>query len=400
MRGWRILLVSLLALLAVIIALPFALDTQSGRDWTARRLAGFSLANGISLHVTRISGSLWGKATLEGVELRDQDGRFARAPRVLLDWTPRALISNRFEAAELIIPDATLERLPRLKPVSDPRILPDIDIRIGKLELGRLVVARGIAGPERLLSAKSRLDLHAGRALVDLDAKVSAGDTLALHLDAEPDRDKFALNAKLAAPAGGLVTTLAGLKAPLNATATGRGRWRDWTGQLVASLGSAPLADLALAGKAGALGGRGRIDPVPLLGGAAKEALAGGLAVVAEVVPDGDLTRLKLTLDGRQITGRLAGRIDRAEERWTEADIRLSLAEGSALAKGWGVDGGLLTARLAGPLLAPIIDARLLAKRLALPGGLALNGLSVAGIADLNETGLSAPLVERQWRQR
>jgi translocation and assembly module TamB len=393
MRGWRILLVSLLALLAVIIALPFALDTQSGRDWTARRLAGFSLANGISLHVTRISGSLWGKATLEGVELRDQDGRFARAPRVLLDWTPRALISKRFEAAELIIPDATLERLPRLKPVTDPRILPDIDIRIGKLELGQLIVARGIAGPERLLSAKSRLDLHAGRALVDLDAAVSDGDTLALHLDAEPDRDKFALNAKLAAPAGGLVTTLARLQAPLNATATGRGRWRDWTGQLVASLGSAPLADLALAGKAGTLQARGRIDPVPLLGGAAKEALAGGLTVVAEVVPDGDLTRLKVTLDGREFTGRLGGRIDRAEERWTEADIRLSLAEGSALAKGWGADGGLLTARLAGPLLAPIIDARLLARRLALPGGLALNGLSVAGIADLNETGLSAPLV-------
>ena len=393
MRGWRILLISLLALLALIIALPFALDTQSGRDWTARRLAGFSLANGISLHVTRISGSLWGKATLEGVELRDQDGRFARAPRVLLDWAPRALISNRFEASELIIPDATLERLPRLKPVSDPRILPDIDIRIGKLELGRLIVARGIAGPERLLSAKSRLDLHAGRALVDLDAAVSDGDTLVLHLDAEPDRDKFALNAKLAAPAGGLVTTLAGLKAPLNATATGRGRWRDWTGQLVASLGSAPLADLVLAGKAGALGARGRIDPVPLLGGAAKEALAGGLAVVAELTPDGDLTRLKLTADGRQFTGRLAGRINRAEERWTDAELRLSLAEGSAPAKGWGVDGGLLTARLAGPLLAPIIDARLLAKRLALPGGLALSDLSVAGITDLNETGLSAPLV-------
>ena len=393
MRGWRILLVSLLALLALIIALPFALDTQSGRDWAARRLAGFSLANGISLHVTRISGSLWGKATLEGVELRDQDGRFARAPRVLLDWAPRALISNRFEASELIIPDATLERLPRLKPVTDPRILPDIDIRIDKLELGKLVVAKGIAGPARLLSAKSRLDLHAGRALVNLDAVVSDGDTLALHLDAEPDRDKFALNAKLAAPTGGLVTTLAGLKAPLNATATGRGRWRDWTGQLVASLDSAPLADLVLAGKAGALGARGRIDPVPLLGGAAKEALAGGLAVVAELTPDGDLTRLKLTADGRQFTGRLAGRINRAEERWTDAELRLSLAEGSALAKGWGVDGGLLTARLAGPLLAPIIDARLLAKRLALPGGLALSDLSVAGIADLNETGLSAPLV-------
>ncbi|WP_310474622.1 translocation/assembly module TamB domain-containing protein [Sandarakinorhabdus sp.] len=392
-RGLRLGLIMLLALLAVIVALPYALDTQSGRDWAARRLAGFSLANGISLRVTRISGSLWGKATLEGVELRDKDGRFARAPRVLLDWTPRSLINNRFEAAELIIPAATLERLPRLKPVSDPRIMPDIDISIARLELGRLVVAKGVAGPERLISAKSRLDLRAGRALVDLDAAVAAGDTLALHLDAEPDRDKFALNAKLAAPAGGLVTTLARLQAPLNVTATGRGRWRSWNGQLVATLGAAQMADLALAGEDGRLSARGRIDPVPLLGGAAKDALAGGLAVVASVVPDGDLARLTFLADGKQLAARLKGRIDRAEERWTEADAELTLADGGALAKLWGVDGGRLTARLAGPMLAPIIDARLLAKRLALPGGLALDGLSVAGIADLNETGLSVPLV-------
>ncbi|WP_017669388.1 translocation/assembly module TamB domain-containing protein [Sandarakinorhabdus sp. AAP62] len=394
MRRWlRLALLSLLALLALIIALPFALDTQPGRDWAARRLGGFSLANGLSLHVTRISGSLWDKATLEGVELHDQHGRFARAPRVALDWSPRALIGNRFEATELIIPDATLERLPRLKPVADPRILPDIDISIDRLELGRLVVTKGIAGPQRLLRAKSRLDLHAGRALVDLDTAVAAGDTLALHLDAEPDRDTFALDARLAAPAGGLVTTLARLQAPLNATATGRGRWRDWTGQLVARLGTTPLANLALSGKAGALSARGRIDPLPLLGGAANDALAGGLAVVAQLVPDGDLIRLKLTADGRHFTGRLNGRIDRAEERWTDAEARLALADGSALARSWGVDGGLLNARLAGPLLAPLVDARLLAKRLALPGGLALNGLSVAGIADLNETGLSVPLV-------
>lgn len=393
MRAVRILAVSLLALLAVIIALPFAIDTPAGRDWAARRIAGFSLANGISLHVTRISGNLWGRAMLEGVELHDRDGRFARAPRVVLDWTPRALIANRFDAAELIIPDATLERLPRLKPVTDPRILPDIDIRIGKLELGRLVVAKGIAGPQRLVRGTSRIDLRAGRALVDLDAAGAAGDTLALHLDAEPDRDKFALNAKLEAPVGGLVATMARLNAPLYATATGRGRWRDWTGQLVARLGTAPLADLALAGKAGTLQARGRIDAVPLLGGLAADALAGGLAVAADAAPDGDLTRITLTLAGRQFSGRLAGRLDRAEERWTQADVRLALATGSVLAKNWGVDGGLLTARLAGPWLAPLIDARLLAKRLALPGGLALSNLTVAGIADLNETGLSAPLV-------
>ena len=392
-RGLRLGLIALLVLLAVVAALPFAMDTAPGRAWATRLIADYQLANGLSLRVTRISGNLWGGATLEGVELHDKDGRFAQAPRVLLDWTPKALISNRFEAAELIIPVATLDRLPRLKPVSDPRILPDIDISIARFELGQLVVAKGIAGPQRLASATGRLDLRAGRVLIDLDAAVAAGDALALHLDAEPDRDKFALNARLNAPAGGLVATLAGLNRPLQAKASGRGRWRDWTGTMAASLGTVPLADLALAGRNDRLTARGRIDPLPLLGGQAGNALAGGLALVAEAAPDGDLTRIALTLDGRQLAGRITGRIDRADERWAGADARLTLAEGSTLAKNWGVDGGIVTARLAGPLLAPLIDARLLAKRLALPGGITLTGLAVAGIADLNETGLSAPIV-------
>ena len=41
-----------------------------------------------------------------------------------------------------------------------------------------------------------------------LDAtEIAGGDTLALHIDAEPDRDRLALKARLAAPVGGLVTT-------------------------------------------------------------------------------------------------------------------------------------------------------------------------------------------------
>ncbi|WP_156255199.1 translocation/assembly module TamB domain-containing protein [Sandarakinorhabdus oryzae] len=392
MKGWRILAVTLLTMLLVIVALPFALDSQTGRDWAARQIGSYRLANGISLHVARIEGSLWGTATLRGVELHDQDGRFAAAPAVALDWTPLALLSNRFEAAVLDIPAATLDRLPHLKPVADPRILPDIDIRIARARLGRLVIAPGIAGPRRELAASGRLDLHAGRALVDLDAKASAGDLLALHLDAEPDRDRFALEARLDAPKGGLVTNLVGLAQPLTATATGKGRWLLWQGQLQARLGPAPLADLALAGNAGRLSAKGQIDPVPLLAGFARDALAGGLALDAAAVPDGDLTRLTLSLDGRQLTGRLTGRLDRAAERWTDADARLVLADGSQLAKGWGVSGGVVTARLAGPWLAPLIDARLMARQLALPGAMTLNGVSVAGIANLNET-MSAPLV-------
>ena len=392
MRGWRILPVMLLTMLLVIVALPFALDSPSGRDWAARQIGGYRLANGLSLHAARIEGSLWGTATLRGVELHDQDGRFAAAPTVALDWTPLALLSNRFQAAVLDIPTATLERLPHLKPVADPRILPDIDIRIGRARLGRLVIVPGLAGPRRELAATAQLDLRAGRALVDLDARVAAGDLLALQLDAEPDRDRFALDARLDAPRGGLITGLAGLAQPLIATVTGKGRWRDWQGQLQARLGPAPLAQLALAGRDGRLSAKGRIEPGPLFAGLAGDALAGGLALDAAAVPDGDLTRLTMALDGRQVTGRLYGRLDRAAERWTEANARLVLTEGSQLAKGWGVNDGVVTARLAGPWLAPLIDARLMARQLALPGAVTLHGLSVAGIADLNES-LSAPLV-------
>ena len=58
---------------------------------------------------------------------------------------------------------------------------------------------------------------------------------------------------------------------------------------------------------------------------------------------------VELSLFGEPLSGlRLLG-----GATWTEAELRLRLAEGSALAKGWGVDSGLLTARLAGPLLAP-----------------------------------------------
>ena len=393
-RGLRIALGVLLLLAALAIALPFAIDTEIGRGWAARQLAGFSLANGVSLRAARIDGSLWGRTTLHGVELRDQDGRFARAARAELKWTPRALIGKRFEAAELIIPTAVLERLPRLKPVNDPRILPDIDISIGRAELGQLVIARGIAGRQRELTALGRIDLRAGRVLVDLKARVlQGGDRLALHIDAEPDRDRLALNARVDAPTGGLVAALAGLKSPLTATANGRGRWRDWRGQFTARLGDTPIAFLALAGTDGRLTARGRIDAVPLVGAVPARTLAGGLAVAAAAAPDGDLTRLTLQLDGQQLTGRFSGLLDRADERLRDATARLALADGSALARNWGVQGGVITARLAGPLLAPLIDARLTARRLALPGGAALVGVTVAGIADLEETGLSVPLV-------
>lgn len=390
-----------LALLpAALAALPFALDTDAGRVFVASQLPRLVLQNGLSFRVGRIDGSLWGRAALRDVVVLDQDGRFASADQLVLDWRPLALLEGRFEAAELSSPAIRLARLPRLKPTADKRILPQQDIRIDRLAIGRLTLAKGVAGPERALTADGRIDLHAGRALVRLDAHAlalpgaaAAGDRLLIDLDAEPDRDRLALDARLDAPAGGIVTSLAGLSAPLSAHASGHGRWLAWDGRAEATLGGAPLARLSLSGRDGAVRVAGRLDPAPVLAGTLKTALAGGLAIDAQASPDGDFARLAITASGSQLAGRFTGRLHRADERLVGGDLSVRLADGGPLARGWGVAGTSLTARLTGPLLAPLAEARLSLKRLRLGDGeLALSGVSLAAIADLGERPLSAPV--------
>lgn len=389
---------ALALLVLAVLALPFMLDTAPGRRLLAQNLPRLELASGLSFRVTRIDGSLWGKATLHGITAHDQNGAFATIDRLDLDWYPLALAYNQFVADSISIPRARLTRLPILKPSKDPRLLPAQDIIIGRFALGRLDLAAGIAGPPRAITAIGRTDIRAGRAVVLLDARaLGDGDRLHLDLDAEPDRDRFALTARLDAPAGGIVTTLAGFKRPLTATASGRGRWRTWAGNVQAGFAgvTAPLADLAISGRGGQLRADGRIDPAQLLKGPAARLLAGGLALTAEAAPDGDIARLSLNVNGNAISGTARGRLNRSSERLSDTQARLVLADNAAQARELGIGGLVITAKAAGPLLAPVIDARTTARSLQLAGStpLRLDGLTLAFIADLNEAPLTAPLV-------
>jgi translocation and assembly module TamB len=394
-RRWAL---AALALLAAIAALPLALDTGPGRAWLVQQLPRLVLENGLSFRVARIDGSLWGKATLLDVQLHDPQGGFAHIDRLALDWQPLALAYNQFVAANIDVARARVTRRPRLLPTRDPRLLPKQDIIVDRLRIARLELAPGIAGPERVISARGQIDIRAGRALVKLDARAlgaTGGDLLALDLDAEPDRNRFALATRLVAPAGGVVTSLAGLPRALTATANGRGTWQAWTGGLRASFAdvAAPLADLALAGRDGRLRADGRIDPAQLLAtGPLTRLLEGGLAVTADARPDGDTAQLLLTANGAALSGSASGRIDRASERLSDAQAQLALADSAPLARQYGIIGLKGTARLAGPMLAPTADVQLAARSLTLPGQIQLAGVGLAGTIDLNQRPIAAPL--------
>lgn len=393
-RGLRLLAIGLVALLALLASLPLLLDTGPGRAWLARQLPALHLESGLNLAVAGIDGSLWGMARLRGVELRDATGRFARIDALDVDWQPLDLLSNRFAARSLAAGTIVIERFPRLAPSRDPRLLPEIDIRIDRLAAPRIMLAAGVAGARaRQASLNGRIAIAAGRALVRVNAAAAgSADRLIIDLDAQPDRDRFALSALLDAPAGGLVAGLSGMKTDLMVQARGRGRWQAWNGRLLARSGANRLADAALSLDRGEFGLAGRIDPAALMApGPLARLLGGGLAISLRARPRDEALQVTATATGRWLSGRIAAGVDRAAERISDGDLALRLADAAPLPAGIGFKGLAVTARLSGPWLAPAAQARASATSLALPGGRWLDGVTASAIVDASDMRAAMP---------
>ncbi len=179
-RWLRRIGLALAALVAVFAAALLIVDTDIGHRWVAERIGAIRTANGLRFTIGRIDGSLYGRARLKDVRVHDLDGLLVQAPAVTLDWTPWLWFRNRLEIRALAIPQATLFHAPRTR-ASAKRgpILPDFDIRIGRLAIDRLVLAKPVLGTERIGRVAGRADIRRGRALVRLDAAVAGSDRLA-----------------------------------------------------------------------------------------------------------------------------------------------------------------------------------------------------------------------------
>src|SRR3546814_14603913 len=91
-------------------------------------------------------------------------------------------------------------RLPELR-AGDPEapLLPDIDIDVGRLQVGRLLVDPAVTGQRPLLTLGGQAKIADGRAQVTANARaltargLAGGDRLALRLDAVPEQNPFAI---------------------------------------------------------------------------------------------------------------------------------------------------------------------------------------------------------------
>ncbi|WP_052129393.1 translocation/assembly module TamB domain-containing protein [Sphingomonas sp. 35-24ZXX] len=333
LRGLGLLVLAIIALFAAIL---FGLDTGPGRRFVAEQIAGYPLKSGLSLRVARIEGSIYGKAVLRGVELRDTKRVFFTASTVDLDWRPFAFIRNRLDIRDLVIRRGELRSLPELNPGDpDDPLLPAFDIRIDRLRADGLVIRQGIAGARRVANIAGKVDIRSGRVLVDAQAALADGsDRLAVKIDAMPDQNRLMIDGDVTAPAGGAIAALAGLTQDMAASIKGRGDWDFWEGRLNARLGQAQLASLGIDQREGQVRVRGFVRPQPLAGDALARALGPSVGVFARGTLDARVVSGVAALAVEAGTVSAKGAIDLGENRFDNVRLLAELTRPQRLAPG------------------------------------------------------------------
>ena len=309
-----------------------------------------------------------------------------------LDWTPWLWFRHRLDIDALLIPQATMFHAPHTrKAAKRGAILPEFDIRIGRLAVDRLVLAEPVLGTRRVGRLAGRADIQRGRALVRLDATVAGSDRLALRIDAEPDRDRFDIDVHAVGAAGGVLARSIGIRRAVALDVGGDGSWSRWRGRAVGRSGNVRAIDLTLAAVAGRYSLSGTLAPGGFLGGLAQRIASPrvsvkGSATFAERRLDGTLS-----LRSPAVIADATGLVDLGASAFRNLRIRTRLLRPAAVIPALGgsgielrtvIDGGFDTARF---------EYRLRADRLAVDQT-GMRGVRLAGSGRMSAGAVTMPV--------
>ncbi|MBA3677051.1 MAG: translocation/assembly module TamB domain-containing protein [Sphingosinicella sp.] len=358
-----------LAIFLFVLAAAFLafLDTGPGHRFIADKIADMAPRSGLKIVIGRIEGSIYGKTALRNVRLFDRQGQFAEIPYLQMEWQPLAWITNRLMIRDLRSKLVYLDRLPKLIPSAEPQpILPGFDIHIGRLEIDQLRIGKAVTGKERVASLSGEADVRAGRALINLRAKVrDGGDQLTFLIDAEPDRDHFDLDVKLAAPENSVIGAILGTKRPIRMDVAGDGSWKRWAGTARLDLSGRRAANLALTVQQGRYGLRGTVAPAQFLKGkqqrlTSPQLLVNGSATLKNRILDG-----RLSLRSAALRVETRGAIDLAESAFSDLRVGADLLRPQALFPNMTGQQVRLTMLLNGPFDRAAFAYRLTSPRVA-----------------------------------
>ena len=368
-RDWRNrllneLFAAFVALLLLIVVLLVLLDTAPGHRFIADRIARIETSSGLNIRIGRIEGSIFGQSQLKNVRVSDTRGVFLTSPSIKLDWAPGAWLYNRLSIDSLTAERVTLIRTPKLRPsLKKGPLLPSFDIHIGLLRIDRLLIGPQVAGTARSGRVQGKADIRSGRALVELAALIdNGGDRIAIKLDAEPDRDRFDIAARIVSPGNGLLPALAGTKRAIRLAVDGDGSWSRWRGQAALDLSGRPTARLALGVDQGRYRLSGKWAPAQFLKGRLQR------LTVPLVDVTGDATFVERVFDG-QLTARSGalravarGAVDLGASRYRGVRLGVDILRPQALFGNMTGQGVRLVWTLDGPFDTAAYSYRLTSK--------------------------------------
>ncbi|WP_267435715.1 translocation/assembly module TamB [Sphingomonas sp. GM_Shp_1] len=363
---WRVLGGLLAALVGIVVAALLIVDTSIGHRWVADRIGTIRTETGLRFSVGRIDGSVYSDMRLVDLRVYDLDGLLVQVPSARLDWRPWNWARGTLDIRRVEAPLATLYRVPHTRRTGrQGPILPDFDIRIDRLHLQRLILARPVLGRARVARVDGQADIRDGRAQVTLNAGVAGSDDLRLKLDARPDRDRFDLAVEAQGRRDGVLAKMAGVRAPVSLSVAGAGRWSHWAGRALGRIGAASAVDLSLSAQSGRYALSGTIAPSLVLHGRLQRMTSPRVIVAGQ----GDFAERRLNgafaLRSPALRVRARGVVDLGASRFEGLRVDARLLRPEALFGNMSGQAIALTLRLDGGFDHAAFDYRLAATRFA-----------------------------------
>lgn len=200
--------------------------TDSGRDFVVSQIEGRKVAGYGRLSVRKLEGDPLSEFSAGSVEIRDASGVWLSAKNVRVIWSPLALLSRTADLEVVDIAEIDVLRVPLREARPPPGDNP-WQVRLGRGNIARLLLAEGVAGPETVLGVSARL-LNERNGSIDADLQITPLEGAGDRIDAKILRNRnsaFELQIDSVAPAGGVFAHLLelpeGASAVLAATAAG-----------------------------------------------------------------------------------------------------------------------------------------------------------------------------------
>jgi translocation and assembly module TamB len=393
------------ALLLLVFGLFLWLNSDYGRRYVVDQIDNLEMASGLDIDVERIEGSIFGDLKVHGLRLKDPKGQFFYAPVAEIEYRPLAYIrGNQIDIRSVVIPEARLWRLPELRP-GDPNapMLPDIDLDIGRLQIGRMAIDPAVTGYRHLLSLDGRAKISDGRAEVRANVGalvgpgVRGGDRMVLRLDAVPESNRLDLGLRIDAPANGFVSGLTGLKQPMRAVVDGRGSWENWNGIARADLAGKGLLDLRVGARNGTFTVTGPVAPNLVLTGPARALTAPFVQLNLETKLAQRRADTRLRLSSPAMALAADGLFDLGRNQFENVKVAARLSRPGAIAPGLRARDLRLAAVLNGPFATPFVAYDLQAASIGF-NETTVEGLRARGRAKIDADRIMVPIAARARR--